>query len=162
MAEIISRKKGSKKIIPRVDLTPMVDLGFLLITFFIVTTSMKKPTAMKFDTPVEGANATSAASKTLTLILVNSNKIYYYQGTDSLHLNNCTYDAVNGLRKVINQKQLQVEKHFGNKTETVILIKPTHQCSYKNMVDASNEMLINNVKRYMIINANNYEENLSK
>ena len=162
MAEIISRKKGSKKQSPRVDLTPMVDLGFLLITFFIVTTSMKKPVAMKFNTPLEGTNATTAESKTLTLILSNNNKVYYYQGTDSLHTNSCSYDVANGLRKVIGEKQLRVEKQFGTKAETVILIKPTAQSNYKNMVDAIDEMLINDVKRYMIVNANTYEENLKK
>ena len=84
MAEIISRKNGSKKTAPYVDLTPMVDLGFLLITFFIVTTAMCKPTAMKFDTPIDGKESHTAESKTLTLVLSNNNKVYYYQGSDSL------------------------------------------------------------------------------
>lgn len=150
MAEFILRNKKAN---PRVDLTPMVDLGFLLITFFIITTAMRKPTAMKFDTPLDGEDATTAESKTLTLVLSGKNQIFYYQGVDSLHQKSCSYDDANGVRKIIIQKLLDVEKRFGKKSETVILIKPTAQSCYKNIVDVMDEMLINNVKRYMIINA---------
>ena len=90
MAEIISRNKGHKKPMPRVDLTPMVDLGFLLITFFIVTTSMTKPMVLTLNNPADGTSE-AADSKTLTLILVNNDKIVYYNGNDSLHYNTCIF-----------------------------------------------------------------------
>jgi len=162
MAEIISRKKDSKKAVPRVDLTPMVDLGFLLITFFIVTTSMREPQTMKYNTPADGTPSEISQSKTLTLVLGNNDKIFYYQGNDSLHYYSCGYDATNGLRKVINIMQFKVEKQFGKKSETVVLIKPTIQSNYKNIVTTMDEMLINNVTHYMVVNASNYDEALTK
>jgi biopolymer transport protein ExbD len=161
MAEIISRNKGHKKPMPRVDLTPMVDLGFLLITFFIVTTSMTKPVALALNNPADGTSE-AAESKTLTLVLVNNDKIVYYYGNDSLHCNTCNYASTKGLRDVITQKQLLVEKKFGKKSETIILIKPSTQSNYKNIVSTLDEMLICNITRYMILNTTAYEEGLVK
>lgn len=161
MAEIILRKKGSKKAMPRVDLTPMVDLGFLLITFFIITTSMRKPQAMSYNTPANGSPTTIAESKTLNLVLIGQNRIMYYQGNDSLQIQTCNYHPANGLRKIIEAKQIQVEKLFGKKAETLILIKPTTKSTYKNIVETMDEMLINNVKHYMVVNATSYEEQLA-
>jgi len=162
MAEIISRKKGGKKIMPRVDLTPMVDLGFLLITFFIVTTSMTKPSAIDFKSPANGTANTTAESKTLNLVLADNNEVHYYLGNDSLHYQTCNYGTENNLRKVIIQHQLLVEKKFGNKLETVVLIKPTQLSNYKNIVATLDEMLICKVSRYMLVNTSNFEESLMK
>ena len=160
MAEIISRKKrGGSKPMPRVDLTPMVDLGFLLITFFIVTTSMTHPTQMNCNLPADGEPTESAESKTLTLVLSDDNKIFYYHGSDSLHSNFCSFYN-NELRNLILQKQQTVYKQFGNKDETVILIKPTKQANYKNVVDVFDEMTINGVKRFMLVRANHFEESM--
>ncbi len=159
MAEIISRNKNSKKPMPRVDLTPMVDLGFLLITFFIVTTSMSHPSVMKCNLPAAGSASKSAESKTLNLVLSKDNQINYFDGNDSLHSNRCNYNN-SDLTIVINKKQLEVEKKFGNKNELFILIKPTTQASYKNLVDVLDEMTIHDVSRYMLVKANNFEETL--
>ena len=106
MAEIISRnKRDGSKPMPRVDLTPMVGLGFLLITFFIVTTSMNHPVQMTCILPKEGAPTKSADSKTLTLVLADQNKIFYYHGNDSLEISTSNY-AASELRNVIIEKQL--------------------------------------------------------
>src|SRR3978361_675062 len=78
-------KKG-KKLSTRVDLTPMVDLGFLLISFFIFTTSLASPTAMKLvipaDAPVSDHPQTSE-ERTLTLLIAKDNRLFYYPGVFS-------------------------------------------------------------------------------
>ncbi len=74
-------KKRGKKMSTRVDFTPMVDLGFLLITFFMLTTSMNKPKTMEINMPVKDENADPTkvpASQTITLLLAKDNKVVYY------------------------------------------------------------------------------------
>ncbi len=83
MAEIAQQNRSrpgvvkSKKLSTRIDLTPMVDLGFLLITFFIFTTTMAKPNALNLNVPADGIDTKTAAGKTLSLILDKDNNIYY-------------------------------------------------------------------------------------
>jgi biopolymer transport protein ExbD len=73
--------KKSKKLSTRVDLTPMVDLGFLLITFFVFTTTMSKPTFMGMNEPKDDKNPDAQLkvkeSAVMTLLLGKSDKVYY-------------------------------------------------------------------------------------
>lgn len=77
-------KPKGKKMSTRVDFTPMVDLGFLLITFFMLTTSMNKPKTMEINMPVKDEQITEKdktkvkASQAITVLLTESNKIVYY------------------------------------------------------------------------------------
>jgi len=78
-------KKRSKKASTRVDLTPMVDLGFLLITFFMLATTLIKPQTMEINMPsndkVDKKDETKVkASKAITIILAKNNKVFYYFG----------------------------------------------------------------------------------
>src|SRR5690348_11028072 len=81
--------KKSKKLSTRVDLTPMVDLGFLLITFFIFTTTMSQPTALKLILPKDTDDAHKMLAKVsavITLLPGKSDQIYYYEGDDPTQL----------------------------------------------------------------------------
>ncbi len=157
MAEIISR--NNKKVMPRVDLTPMVDLGFLLITFFILTTSMTTQQAMPLIMPADGGHSTASEEKTLNLILKNDNQIVYYNGLDSMHTSVCGFGNENSIRSIIITKQQIMQQKFGNKNELLVLIKPTKESNYKNVVDVLDEMKINAVTRYMIVEPSKFEAN---
>jgi biopolymer transport protein ExbD len=80
------KKKGAKKVSTRIDFTPMVDLGFLLITFFMLTTTMIKPQTMEIAMPsrekvAEEEQTKVKASRAITIILGKDNKVFYYEGT---------------------------------------------------------------------------------
>jgi biopolymer transport protein ExbD len=90
MAEIIQEeksggKKKAKKHAPHIDMTPMVDLMCLLITFFMLTTAFNKPKVMEINLPekLKDPNQKApvvVASRTMNLILGPNDKIYWYQG----------------------------------------------------------------------------------
>jgi biopolymer transport protein ExbD len=194
-----SGKKGGKKHLKRastrVDLTPMVDLGFLLITFFMLTTSMIKPQTMEISMPskdkVEEKDQTKLKeSRAITIILGKENKIFYYFGTKKDNVDpkvEETTFAANGMRKVLLERNSlvisqiralnkdrdrlkmndSVYKKKANdirkyKDAPFIIIKPTEQSSYKNLVDILDEMLICNITFYTIIDTTPYDLELIK
>lgn len=161
MAEIQSNsnnrsKRGvqkSHKLSTRVDLTPMVDLGFLLITFFIFTTSMSQPTAMKLIMPDDSnidVPSRAAESMTLTLVLGDNHSIYYYNGIFDGHLATANFRD-DEIRSVIQQKMREVAGKFGDKRKTIVLIKVTENAAYNDIVNTLDEMLINGVSKYISI-----------
>ncbi|HET9432525.1 MAG TPA: biopolymer transporter ExbD, partial [Chitinophagaceae bacterium] len=72
--------KGQKMENVEIDMTPMVDLGFLLIAFFIVTTELSRPRTANLNMPKEGPPIPIGNSSVLTVILAGNDKIYYYRG----------------------------------------------------------------------------------
>jgi len=149
----------------RIDMTPMVDLGFLLITFFIFTTTMSESKAMKLFMPHDGDPTPAPESKVLTVLLGNNNKVYAYEGKleEAIEENRIvptTYDEGDGIGNLIRQKQKQlqaIDKKDG-RNSLIYLIKPTKQCSYKNVVDGLDETMINDVKKYMVVDPSGEEE----
>lgn len=157
MAEIqpseTRKKKGvrrSQKLSTKVDLTPMVDLGFLLITFFVFTTSIAKPTVMKIIFPDDGDDAVTQRGKTISILLADKNIVYYYNG-DSINNIHVTDFSAKGLREVIRKKKAEVQQNYGDGNETVVLIKPTVKASYSNIIDALDEIKINAIQRYVLM-----------
>ena len=172
MAEIqsqqLQQKNGvgqrCKKSPTRIDLTPMVDLGFLLITFFVFTTSLSQARAMGLVLPDEhtpSKNMPITASKVLTLILADENTVGYYYGDDVSHIQFTSYGAA-GLRKVILDKQAAVTKLYKDPQQMMVLIKPSDKSTYKNLVETMVEMLISDVKSYMLLDVTPVEQNLIK
>jgi len=142
-----------------VDLTPMVDLGFLLITFFMLATSFSKPKTMEVLKPEEGDQDPYPQSKTATLVLGTSDKIYTYSLPDLINapietLIDSTDYSPSGLRKYILRRQAEVKDQWGSEEMLFVIIKPLPGSLYKNIVDVLDEMLITNVKRYAIVQAN--------
>ncbi len=187
MAEIAQdsgggHKKGgkvrSKKMSTRIDFTPMVDLGFLLITFFMLTTTLAKPQIMALVMPEKDVEIIDREpvkeSKVLTLILGKDDKVYYYEGITDPKLDSTDFSA-EGVRRVILEKQVKVKEMFGEeefedfKTKEPrkgsmlnVLIKPTKDSKYKNLVDVLDEMSITKVRYYVILDVSKLEEEFIK
>ncbi|HZV68868.1 MAG TPA: biopolymer transporter ExbD [Saprospiraceae bacterium] len=158
------KKVRGKKMSTRVDLTPMVDLGFLLITFFMLATTFNRPKTMEVNKPAKDEQKPEQEpaikmSKTATVMLGKGDKIYAYvspdeiDATTELQLDSLDYSP-SGLRKFIQRRQNEVKEQWGNQDELFVMIKPLPGSSYKNIVDALDEMTINNVRRYAILEPN--------
>ncbi|TGE20342.1 biopolymer transporter ExbD [Hymenobacter aquaticus] len=155
-------KKRAKKMSTKIDMTPMVDLAFLLLTFFMLTTTFSKPTVMQLTMPVKEKNPEEQtqikASDAFTVLLDENNKIYYYDGLLDKdvkpELKASSYDA-NGIRKTI------LERRAAN-PKVVVLIKAADKSNYKNMVDILDEMNITDQKKYALVDISKADEDLIK
>jgi biopolymer transport protein ExbD len=176
------RKDGkvrSKKMSTRIDFTPMVDLGFLLITFFMLTTTLAKPNIMalvmpeKKDLKEEDLEPVKE-SKVLTLLLDANDKVYWYEGITDPQLDSTDFSA-EGVRKVILNKMDKVKGQWGLEdyedfrtkekkqgSHITVLIKPTENAVYKNLVDVLDEMAITKVRYYVVLDASEAEMNFIK
>jgi len=165
-------KKG-KKLSTRVDLTPMVDLGFLLITFFIFTSTMSQPTAMKLllpDDKVKPEEQNKAKeSGALTILMGADNHLYYYEGQlkpDASNFLSASYNGENSIRDVILKKKAYVRSIATDPNDPehdlVVVIKPSQYCNYKNVIDILDEMSINVVKKFALVDIFDIEEQLVK
>jgi len=134
---------GGKKVSTKVDMTPMVDLAFLLITFFMLTTTFSKPKAMEVNMPDKVTDPKDVVkvkeSLTTTFVLGEGDKIYYYSGVDNQVVNQTDFSE-NGLRKFVLSDIKSKVLNFGN--DPVYIIKPSKKSRYKNVVDILDEMAI--------------------
>lgn len=148
--------KKAKKLSTRVDMTPMVDLGFLLITFFIFSTTMAQPTAMQLimpkDTEKPEEQTKVKASGALTIMLGKNNGLYYYEGDDPTKIQATDYKKI---RDVIIQKKKNTKPE-----DFVVVIKPNDEANYQNVVAILDEMSINEVKKFAMVNISPVENEL--
>jgi biopolymer transport protein ExbD len=159
-------KKGgkvrSKKASTRVDLTAMVDLAFLLITFFILTTTLAKPKAMDVTMPDKEEKQTDqlavAASRSMTLLLGANNKLEWFIGEPGKSQPETTTYGKNGLRQTLIEKAKQVKETTGK--YMIVLIKPSDKSNYKNVVDVLDEMAITKMESYAIVDISKPELDL--
>ena len=189
-------KSKQKKFAVRVDFTPMVDMNMLLITFFMLCTTLSKPQTMEISMPSNDKNITEQqksmvkASQAITLLLGADNKLYYYEGEPnykdytSLKVTSYTPDgirsillqknaaAVNKVRALKQQKldlkiseeeyRKQVSEIKSGKDTPTVIIKATDDASYKNLIDALDEMQICNIGKYVITDIAEADEFLMK
>jgi biopolymer transport protein ExbD len=165
-------KKG-KKLSTRIDLTPMVDLGFLLITFFMYTTTLAKPKTMEINMPYKDEHMVEPPNKiknsvALTVLLSKNHRIYYYEGigddpNKAPDIKVTYFTPKQGIREEIIAKKAFVDNmkrsgQLGPKDETTVLIKPDSTSTYSDLVNMLDEMNINDVKVYAIIDITQLEQ----
>ncbi|MCS6934825.1 MAG: biopolymer transporter ExbD [Chitinophagales bacterium] len=165
----------AKKMSTRVDLTPMVDLAFLLISFFMLTTTLNKPKAMELNMPkkVEDEELKQEVGdcQVLNILLDTLDQVWYYEGLKVAGLQKTTFAGDEGIRKVImnmmkkvpkecpkvrkwedknGDKQKQENEFYMGDRDAIVLIKMLKGARYKNMVDILDEMDITDCKIYAI------------
>ena len=174
-----SKKPHQKKASTHIDMTPMVDLAFLLLTFFMLTTTFSKPKTMEVNMPVKPDNEEQqqkiAESQTITILLGGKDKVVWYQGlTDPTP--NVTNLSATGLRKTLIEKnggiyaratilRDSLDRGFIKKDEfkkrlseikqdkkgLIVLIKSMDDATYENLVDVLDEMAVCHIGRYAIV-----------
>ena len=210
----MAKQKASKqkKMNVRVDFTPMVDMMMLLITFFMLCTSLAKPQTMELTMPSNDKNmqdedkSVTKASYTITMYVGADDKLYYVAGLPDYNNPECIKETTwgkEGIRKVLithvnedgtqpvqqvmlakaklDEKKLADPKTWtdsiynaelskikggdvtgtGEKIQTMtVIIKPTEGASYKNVVEALDEMQICSIGKYVIDDINSDDEKL--
>jgi biopolymer transport protein ExbD len=148
------------------DMTPLVDLGFLLITFFIFTTTLAESNVLKLIVPADATNQLSTApeSATVSALLGSNNEVYIYNGKweDAVKSNavkKTNYNVASGLGAMLRAKQHWLASYNRDGRKALIyLIKPAETSSFQNVVDALDEATINNIQHYVVAPLSKDEE----
>jgi biopolymer transport protein ExbD len=180
--------KKAKKLSTRVDMTPMVDLGFLLITFFIFTTTLSTPNTMSLNVPKKADDIKNQmeikASNALTIMLGKDNHVFYYEGQLDATGANFKSSNFKDIRKVIADKRKEVMSRHVHDADCekiqqkakekgvedwknacldkdfVVVIKPNADATYANTIDMLDEMAINDVKAFAVVDISQSENDL--
>jgi biopolymer transport protein ExbD len=181
--------KKAKKLSTRVDMTPMVDLGFLLITFFVFTATMSSPTTLDLNMPKDIKKQEDQTevkeSSVLTIMLGKADQVYYYEGKLVVDAtgNNFKQTTFKGIRDIIVNKKKEVMDRYYQRPDPaceakakadgkpvsncadkdfVVIIKPSNDATYRNTVDILDEMTINQVRTYAMVKIADVEYELIK
>jgi biopolymer transport protein ExbD len=191
MAEISdnnsSRGKNRRRTNTRIklDMTPMVDLAFLLLTFFVLSATFSKPSTMEVVYPAQPKDSTTDKIKNGITFLVSEDKLYYYEGefkpqtTQLKSLQKGTLssylsekcDSINRLMASTEEHFRQLGKHDSIirkeilvikklKENPTFLVKADEKASYKNMVDVIDEINHQSAGKYVICELNQAEYRL--
>jgi biopolymer transport protein ExbD len=150
-------KKRTKKMSTKVDMTPMVDLAFLLITFFMLTTTFNKKHAMQINMPDKTKdNKTQKVkqSQSITLILGEKDRIYWYDDPKEPVVEETNYSET-GIRALLIKKNEQVDS-------LIVIVKPMPTSKYRNMVDMMDEINITKTPISAIVDMTKEDEELVK
>lgn len=143
-------KKRAKRQSTKIDMTPLVDLAALLITFFMLTTTFNKPQTMEINMPKKVDNPEEQialkASNAMTILLGEDDKLYYYFGLaeDNPEVIESNYSP-GGIRKVLVSPQVK------SNDKMTVMVKPMEESRYKNVVDILDELKITDTKRFAMV-----------
>jgi biopolymer transport protein ExbD len=154
--------KGRKKASTRVDMTPMVDLGFLLITFFMLTTTLSKQHIMLLPMPNKDKDKPKSESEikesnAMTVILGENDQIYWYISKNRVpdfHTSSYNPADENGIRKVLLEKTKNPDMN--------VIIKAMDKSTYKNVIDMIDEIHIVKAEHYALIDITKDDQELVK
>jgi biopolymer transport protein ExbD len=143
----------------KTDMTPMVDLGFLLIAFFVVTAELSEPRVANLNMPHDGAPMPLPMSDALTVLIAEENTIYYYHGEweqskSEGKIFKTSLSGKNSLGDIIRQKQAYLDKSSFSgegKDGLMLLIKANKEANYETVINVLDEALINTVKKYALV-----------
>jgi biopolymer transport protein ExbD len=131
------KKKKARRVGIRIDMTPLVDIAFLLLTFFMFSTSMSRPQTMEINLPPEDVKVEIAESNLLTLRIDDGGDIYWSMGIESPQK-----VEFSGLRNLL------IEKNVNPKLVTVV--KVDREGTYEMMVNMIDELALANVTRFSL------------
>ena len=152
-----------KRVPLRVDLTAMVDLAFLLITFFMLTTTLAKKRAQPIAMPDEFVDAApTPASRTMTVCLGTHNEALWFMGTadDPITKPQLVNYSKEGLRKILVSKRSEITARTGK--DLIVIVKPSNHSVYENLVNTIDELNISKIDRYAITDITSKEIGLLK
>lgn len=179
-------KKRAKKQSTRIDMTPMVDLAFLLLTFFVLTSTFSKPKSMEltFPAPPPPNVKQPEIKNAITFLLTKDDRIFYYKGEfraaddangvktvlketnfgqEGLHKflaeeTKSLHEAIMRLEGKFQNNQLadttykrMVREEKANKNTPTFLIKTDDKATYKNVIDLIDELNVNVVGKYVVV-----------
>lgn len=137
----------------------MVDLGFLLIAFFVMTTEMSRPSITKLNMPKEGGTSSTVGDSNALTFLISADHVYYYLGEWNKakadgKIIETSFSVKDGIGKIIRERQAwlaaaNISKE--GKDGLMFMIKPAPDANYRQVIDALDETQINAVKRYIIM-----------
>jgi biopolymer transport protein ExbD len=150
------RKVGRRRSSTSIDMTPMVDLAFLLLTFFILTSSLHEPFILKVAMPDKPDPTQQPPEipphKVLTLVLGAGDKIYWYHGIIDPTVALTGFSS-EGIRKVLLAKNAEIPGLW-------VLIKPSPKSRYQNIIDIFDEMTIATITNYALVKITLEDEKL--
>jgi biopolymer transport protein ExbD len=174
------KKVRAKKSSTHIDMTPMVDLAFLLLTFFMLTTTFSKPKTMEINMPVKkDVNEPQKINNAITALLSDKHKVYWYYGEfkpEETKLEVTDFDPQKGMRKLLLDKNASANERIkkleakvltreladstfkrmridieSEKSSLFVLIKTDDKAKYKDVIDMLDECAIANVGKYAIV-----------
>jgi len=154
MANLETATTGQRKTRAlRVDLTPMVDLGFLLITFFIFTTTLSQPSVVQLAMPTDGPPTNVPESGAITLI-PHRNGVACFVGqppASGQTMAQYSYGGGNSIRQALMAIQQNLAERPAPQPLVMVLIKPAANASFKQVVQVLDEMTICGFTRYALL-----------
>ena len=133
----LHRKK--RRVGIRIDMTPMVDVAFLLLIFFMVTTVFRTPKALEINLPPKDVKVDVPESKTLTLRILSDGRLYWRRGAKENPFNR---SSVAQLRDVLAP--------YANQNELIVVVKVDREADFENMVNALDELHAAKLTRFSI------------